>query len=292
MKYEINSTDITYNGSPYNADDFKKFLNTIKTVCDKLDAKYFIIGAFARELIINKLHQKETGRVTKDIDLAIKLHLWDKYIECIDILKNEFNYQQGNAPHELISPEGIIIDLIPFGNIEDNRKISFPPNFDIAMNMLGFKEIFDSTLTITFDNEIETQVASLEGIIILKLIAWNDRQPAQVSQKHVIDIRDIIKIYYSITVEEIADEASDLFDVDNFDEVMCGAEAVGRKISLLCKGHDNLQQQLEEIFSEIFSNRDSSLFISQMISEHPFDYDYCLKLVLALDRGFKIKNNA
>lgn len=281
MKYEINSSDINFSGS-----DFKTFFTRINDACSVENVSYYVVGAFARDIILENIFKQSSGVATKDIDVAIEIDSWENYDKFVNYLKTKHNFTEGKNPHEYISPEGVFTDIIPYGGIEKNRLVSFPPNYSKEINMLGFEEIHSSAINIVLDNEIEFRIASIEGIAILKLIAWQDRMPGSSSEKHSRDLGLIIDSYFDPSVEQIADDFADLFDVDEFNSTICGARSLGRRIKLLINSSDHLKNELESLFSEILKDEENSLFISQLTNSTLWDYNFALQVVKNFALGF------
>jgi len=284
MKFEINSSDINFNGK-----DLKSFFDRINDACAKTKTSYFIVGAFARDLVLENIFNETTGIATKDIDIAIRMNDWEKFDSFITYLKLTHGFKNGKVAHEFISPEEIFTDIIPYGQIESNRLISFPLQDNRAINMLGFQEIYDSTLEIVLDSETELKVASIEGIAILKLIAWKDRKPASISEKHTRDIGFLIKAYFDAMVEDFAVEFSDLFDEEDFDPLTCGARALGRRIKQLINMTltNELETELNNLFEELVVSEDNSLFVIQLSNAFRWKYPLALKIVKHLILGFQ-----
>lgn len=282
MSYEIDSNDITFNGK-----DLKSFFASIQGVCESTNTKWFIVGAFARDMVLENIFGQPTGIATRDIDIAIRIDSWENYKSFIEILKSKYKFRSGRNPHEFISPEEIYTDILPYGRIEEERSISFPAIIDREINMLGFEKIYDSTLQIRLDQEVEFNVASIEGICILKFIAWKDRSPDRVSAKHTRDIGLIINAYFEAMVSEFAIEFADLFDEENFDSQVCGARALGRRIKQLAFPSKDLLLTLEDIFTSMIEDEDNALFVSQMVTVTNWEYAFSLRLLKSLILGFR-----
>lgn len=282
MKYEINSSNITFNGK-----DFNDFFISINKACQICDVSYFVVGAFARDLVLEQIFNQPTGIATRDIDIAIKIDSWVRYKAFTDYLITTYEFKKGANSHEFISPKGVYTDIIPYGNIEENRSVSFPPNFDRAINMLGFEEVFNATLAIRLDKKIDLRVVSIEGITILKFIAWQDRQPDRISGKHSRDISLIFQGYYDAMISEFAIDYADLLDEPNFDAIVCGASALGRRLKQLTKSSNELLVELDKIFDSILKEVDNSLFIAQLTNATIWEYSYALRIVSAFISNFK-----
>ncbi|MEN0051329.1 MAG: hypothetical protein AAF806_29965 [Bacteroidota bacterium] len=247
---------------------------------------YYVVGAFARDILLENIFNTPTGIATQDIDVAIQVNKWEDYQVLLEGLKRQYRYTVGKNSCELISPENVHTDLLPYGAIEQNRSISFPPKFDRVINMMGFQEIHDAAIEVYLDGKIPFKVASLEGLVILKFIAWQDLKPAMISQKHTRDIGLIIDAYFDAMVANFASEFADLFDEPDFDSTVCGAAALGRRIRQLCHSSNELTNEIHQLFSKILEKEENSLFISQLTATSNHRYAYSLRIVKALIKGF------
>ncbi len=283
MKFEINSSDITFSGN------FVDFFESINQACSHFGISYFVVGAFARDIILKNIFgSNSTSLVTRDIDVAIQLETWDNYYDFTEYLKVNYGFSPDkNNAYTFISSEDVSTDILPYGEIETERKLSFPPHSRI-INMFGFKEISDACLMVSLDGKIDIKIASMEGIVILKFIAWKDREPEQVSEKHARDIGLIFSVYYDAMVEEIATEFSDLLNEENFDAIRCGARALGRRMRQISSKSKPLIGELTTLFAYILKNKDNSLFVGQLAISMSRDYEFCYQLIEALAQEFKM----
>ncbi len=253
-------------------------------VCNKYNVPFFVVGAFARDIVMQHIHNVKPIRETQDIDFAIMIENWNEYHLIKSTLIEEYGFEQGGQIHQLIFSKGLYIDLIPFGKIEENNKISWPPHFNFMMNMIGYKEVYNSALPIVLDKKYPLQVASLEGIVLLKLIAWNDKKTHSKS-KHIHDFMFIIDSFYLIYINKIIEVYGDLLDQPNFDDTLIAAEALGRNISLLSKDSFELKSTLLSILETALKNKDNSLLIRNMETVSMFDYFYCRQILQAFHKG-------
>lgn len=283
MKYEIASKNIDFNGK-----DYKSYFKRIEAACTELGIDFFVCGAFARDVIIEHIYNEKTGVGTKDIDVAVEVHIWEDYERFRQLLIEKHGFQTSPFFHQLTSPEYISTDIIPFGGLEKNRAVSFPPKFNQVMNMMGFEEVKEATLEVSLDGDLALKFVSIEGLVLLKLIAWYDRQPEAISEKHVMDIRTIVNIYFDHKVEEFAFEYATLFDITPFVREFCSAYVIGSRLSTLSNMSPDLKTKLIEIFDEILRDEDNSLFIRQMLGDGSFrDYNFCLGVMKSMKEGFE-----
>jgi len=124
------------------------------------------------------------------------------------------------------------IDIVTFGVItEVDGSISWPPDFVIRMNTLGFEEAYIDAMPVKLraEPELNVLVASPSSLAALKLLSWKDRAPE--NTKDAIDLIFIIKSYLDIgNHERLQNEHMDLVD-ENFDYVRVGARLLGRDIA-------------------------------------------------------------
>ncbi len=130
-----------------------------------------MIGATARDIIM-QLHDEQSGRATRDLDIALAINDWDEYKKVEEgIVKIGGFEKDPNQKQRFIYLNKFPLDIVPFGNImKGDDKIFFPPDEDFAMSILGFSEVNDHTQAINIDNEFEIRVASLTGVFILKTV--------------------------------------------------------------------------------------------------------------------------
>ena len=102
--------------------------------------------------------------------------------------------------------------------------------------MTGFDEAYASALEVRLRAEppLDVRVASPAGLVLLKLIAWNDRKPID---KDAIDLGVLIRSYLRLGNDRrLFDEHADLLEVEDFDYELAGAHLLGRDLAEICTG--------------------------------------------------------
>src|SRR4051794_22825548 len=157
-------------------------LRSLDQVARTANSDFFVVGATARDLILVNVHGLRPARATRDIDFGIAVESWQQF----EVLKRrliatgEFvanpKAQQRLTYTDQITGSWLPIDLIPFrGVTSPTGTIMWPPNGDIVMNVAGFEEALDSSVSIKLEPTLSVRVASVPGLALLKLIAWSDR---------------------------------------------------------------------------------------------------------------------
>ncbi|ANA39436.1 hypothetical protein A2G06_02475 [Geobacter anodireducens] len=54
-------------------------LGNIKAVAEELDIHFFVVGAFARDVIFEHIHRIPAPRVTEDIDIGVEVASWEEF---------------------------------------------------------------------------------------------------------------------------------------------------------------------------------------------------------------------
>ena len=100
-----------------------------------------------------------------------------------------------------------------------------------VINMPGFKEIYPFVTAIELPSGQQLKVCSLEGLVMLKIIAYGDR-PSRT--KDITDIDHVIKYYFDLSQDNIYEDyfdVMDLYPTDNTDYLeLVSARVIGRKI--------------------------------------------------------------
>lgn len=274
--------------SDFNLPGLDNVFRSIVKISEKFDLNFFLIGALARDIILEKIHNRPIYRATKDIDVAVTLSNWNQYEKIFDEFIFSEGFERAKQAQRLIYNNELIVDIIPFGDIDiPDNQISWPPDYSTILSTLGFREVYKNTITVQFDNELRLNVASLEGLTILKIIAWNDRN--DVSKKDALDIAIILKNYFDVNYEEIYDIYFELIEDPNFDYLKCGARVLGLKINKMLDDSTKLKHRIIQILEKETRDIENSKLAMAMKNSFASVGDYRLnfELIGELLRGLK-----
>ena len=87
-------------------------LKLISEAADSVQANFFIIGATARDIIFNLVHNINIYRATNDIDFSVRLRNWDDYKKQTDVLLSK-GFSSSNIVHKFQYKSIPGIDIIP-----------------------------------------------------------------------------------------------------------------------------------------------------------------------------------
>lgn len=196
-----------------------ELLRTASECFKEVGQDFFVIGATARDILIQQLVGVSSGRKTRDLDLAIAIPNWEAFDEIKQMLlahgftKDEKMYQRFYyGVYEMA--------VVPYGDVaKEDGYIYWPPEEDIAMSVKGYEEVLKDAITISIDNEFDIKLASLHGLFILKFNAWLDRNLQ--TNKDADDMGFIIENYFIANLNRSVYQ--EVFDWDDFDEFIVGA---------------------------------------------------------------------
>ena len=109
-------------------------VNIIRQVVSAAEShrlRLFVVGAQARDLLLQYVYDLPVHRATNDIDFGIIVESWDEFTEFRDNLTVDQKFQPHRTMRQrLIHESGLLVDLVPFGELEKvSGQISWPPDF-------------------------------------------------------------------------------------------------------------------------------------------------------------------
>lgn len=213
-------------------------LRSIKDVAESLNIPFFVVGAFAREMIFEYIHQIPSPRITEDIDIGVEVASWEEYQLLKATLLERKILTETKTHHRFVANESsIIVDILPYGGITDETKmISWPPDHDMVMSMLGFEEAYRSALNVRLSLKpvLDILIPSVPALAILKLISWNDAYPSR--ERDAQDLLFILENYDATGIEaQLYDGYVPLLTEEEYDTRLASVRLLGRDIAHLCE---------------------------------------------------------
>jgi len=266
----------------------KELLQILINYFQSIGSDFYVIGATARDIILSGIHNQASARRTADLDIAIAIKDWDKFEQISKELCEIEGFHKSNKQKQLFwYKRDFKLDIVPFGEVaKADNSIYWPPEEEFAMSVVGFTEVANNTLDVTIDNEFTVKVASLPGIFILKLAAFNDRKNA--TNKDADDLAFIIENYLEINMERAATEHFDIFEVENYNTFTAGATLLGRDIKSILGGNEETVNTFIEILETELQLEDESVLINQIIETHTtVKYDMAVETLNSLLQELK-----
>ena len=225
-----------------------EMLSALERGLEKFGIDFYLVGALARDVWMRGIHKITPRRTTKDIDFAVLINDKGVYEALKDhlIVKEKFTSSKDNA-FVLLWKDRHQVDLLPFGAIEDeDGKVETQGLGYTSILVPGFKEVYDSGLPqLQLEDQHQFKFCTLPGIILLKLIAWDDRP--EVRRDDIKDISDILKHFFDMYDNEIWDNHNDLFGNENSNLLHIAARVMGREMGQIAKRNSKIWARIEGI---------------------------------------------
>lgn len=259
-------------------------IKEIKKVADSLKIFFFIIGALARDIIMEYFYEIKAPRMTMDIDLGIKISRWKQFDKLINTLEKSGEFKKLKEKRRVLYND-ILIDIVPFGDISDkNERISWPPENEVVMSVMGFNEVYNYSTLVRLQNNptLEVKIPTLPGLAILKLFAWKDNFPNR--SKDAEDLLFIMKNYENAGIfDKLYKSELQLLESEDFDNQVAGIVLLGKEMSKICT--NQTIEYLRKIIDEETSKNSDFNLIRDMLLPKRDDFNRILYLLKKLKEG-------
>ena len=253
----------------------------------------FIVGAQARDIILQHGYGLVVRRATNDTDFAVAVEKWDQFSELKEgLISSEGFRAHPDQRQRLVHSEGAIIDLVPFGDLEQTAGvIAWPPDFAIVMSTLGFREAYANSITVRVGDALVFKVASLAGLALLKTLAWADRRAKR-------DAQDLGLIMsrnpHAGNQERLYTPRGDCFDLldDDFDYDRASARVLGRDLARWLA--DETRKVIERFVKEEAGENGPGALAIAMVkngANYGGDFDLALIMISQLRKGLSECSN-
>ncbi|NBC18682.1 MAG: hypothetical protein GVY18_15365 [Bacteroidetes bacterium] len=257
-------------------------LALLRETCAAERVDFFVIGAAALDLLLRHVHGVRHLRTTKDVDAAIAVASWDEYDAVLARLCEAHGFEPGRAPHR-VRRDDLILDIVPFGEITEGGHTVAWPEHARPMSVLGYDEVYEAAVGIVADDGPPVRVASLPGLAILKLIAWNEAPRRR--RKDAADLCTIMMAYHDVAGGRLYDEHADLLEEETFDYRVAGARIYGRDVAPLLRTSP-LREHILVILEENATGEGGGLVQAMGAACHA-DYAFRLRQLQAFYQGLR-----
>ncbi len=230
-----------------------EMLKAMETVLREFDVDFFLVGAVARDIRLAAGEEFTARRKTNDVDIAVLMDNEEQFYAIKEALVATGEFEESAIkPIKLIYKEAMEVDLLPFGEIENgDRELQLSKHALLVMDMSGFKEVYPFVDTITVSEGLSLNVCSLEGLVMLKLIA-NDDNPSRT--KDITDIEHFLEVYFDLNADEIYKDymdVMDLYDTDINEYLqLVSARVIGRKMEEMLNDADDTTGHMKIILTK------------------------------------------
>lgn len=167
----------------------KEALKDFAMVAQEHDIPFVLVGASAKLLVFDRRYDISPPHTTEDWDIAVQVD-WQAFAKLKKALtKGEEPLFTGTNQNEqrVRHKQGIAIDIIPFGDVEDANGVIVWPQSELQLSVNGFQEVHENSELLEIEEGLCVPVATPPGLALLKMFAYAERHKDN-------DLRD----FYSI----------------------------------------------------------------------------------------------
>ena len=235
---------------------------------NKMGREFYVIGATARDIIMQQLLDTESRRRTKDLDIAIAIPDWDTFEQVKQKLIAD-GFEKSTDMQQRFFYGEYELDIVPYGVVaKEDDNIYWPPEEVVAMSVKGFDEVLSEAITVSIDDEFKVKIASLHGLFLLKFNAWLDRKAK--TSKDAEDMSFILSNYFMANLDR--EMHQEVYDWENFDEYIVGGYWLAHDLVALLDVNQ-LNYYKEVVKEELVKEEKSRLFNQMIESSYGLKYE-------------------
>lgn len=186
------------------------------------------------------------------------------------------------------APGNVTVDLMPFGAIADEAGDVYLSGRGMErISTVGFSEVLAEAATVATPTGEQWRVVTLPGIVVLKLVAWQDRPERG---KDAVDVWNLLAVYFDLVTNDVYAAHLDLLteeqtpDTSNL-TLLVGARVLGRQVRQLLAGRP-VQARLLALLADQLTRGEASPLARTMSRQGP-ELATCLAALQALRTGME-----
>lgn len=222
-------------------------IRQVQQCAANLGINILLTGATAKIILLENVYGMSGGRATRDIDFAFAVENWQQFNEFKNRLISTGMFEaHPSIPHRVFFQSELVnhkltVDLLPFGEVEDNNQIKWPPDMAVVMNVAGYRDALKSAISLEISEDLTISVISIAGLATLKLFAWADRN--QTETKDANDFVLVARNYHQSGNNERIYEPkfTDVLTAVEYDPELTGIWLLGHDVKLMCSDETKAQ---------------------------------------------------
>jgi len=261
----------------------------VSSVAKRLDVPVFIVGAAARDFLLEYACGIKSGRATLDVDFGVRVNSWEEYDKLVKALEDAEGFVRDKIRrHRFKTPNSLLVDLVPFGPIAGTgQQILWPPDEERGMSVEGFESVMTAAIEVLLriDPRLVVRTATLPGLALLKILSWDDAYPERGRDGY--DFYFIMNTYMeTANMDRLSTDAHDLVEepIPPLQEI--GARLLGRDMARI-SDTSAAARVAEILFREQDEDGALRLVVDMMrAAGASTGADEVLTLLRAVERGF------
>lgn len=229
------------------AEGWKQVFDALERVLTGMEIDFYLIGAVARDVWIDHLSYRDK-RTTRDVDICVYVRDLVQYKAVQQALIDGEGFSRDvREPYRLYGPDKRMLDLIPFGDIEQDGTVWLddPP---MELSVWGTKVISGGAVQAYG----AFKVITLPGLCVLKLLAWSGRPEWR--GKDLEDVYFILRHYFEIAGDALYDQPYDDLLTEDFDPNIAAARMLGRQMAEVLKESAEIYLKIRNVLASLMQN--------------------------------------
>lgn len=260
---------------------FGEVFALIEEICREKHFPVYLIGAHARIILLLEQGIKPM-RGTRDIDFAIMIPDIATYDSFLSALK-KVGFRKVKEPYRVIYEKtNTVVDILPFGQIEEEGTVKFTDR-KTELSVIGMEEVLNGAIKIKHEG-FDVNLPPLVGIMILKLISWNEKPDRT---KDLDDIYEIINNYWEIAQGSFYENHIDLIDELNEDDfiIEAGSLMIGIEMGEIIRKESLLRTMILDIIQKEIDEEPGSISLYFLQKDYFENYEQIKRIFMLIHKG-------
>jgi predicted nucleotidyltransferase len=257
-------------------------LAVVANVLARHATQWLLVGAAARDMVLSFGYGLEMTRATRDLDIGVAIPAWETFEKIATDLVDRAGFTRDTSMSHRFRTDGAVVDIVPFGAVATDGVLAWPPDGEFEMSVLGFRETYAASDEVLLPGQILVRVASPPGLLLLKMIAWDERHMEK--PKHdAVDIAALLHTYSSKrALDDVYTNGADLLETFEYDVELVGAALMGRYSAAIAE-----PETAEEVLRILDRETDIDGWLLLASDMSLRSVDWALRLLEALRHGFR-----
>lgn len=277
---------ISFNLSGKISRPLVEILRVVSQEASSLGIMFFVVGAAARDIVLEHCHAIRPARGTRDLDIAVEVASWDEFEALSAALVASGKFTRTKELHRL-NCGSLPIDIVPFGTVStDGRSIAWPPDNQVYMSIMGFQEAYQYSLVIRLSEDpvFDVKVPTIPGMALMKIVSWKDSYPQR--PKDAEDLLFLMDSYAAAGNEDrLFDEQADLLSAEGFDLALAGIRLLGRDMAAMANAATG--EMIRTVLVEEVSGKERNRLVQHMAAGRWPNWDDVRAKLDKLRQGFE-----
>lgn len=208
-------------------------LEAIADAAEREGVGWIVTGAMARWLVFEAIHGYARGRYTRDWDLGIQVEDWPRFRALEARLIGDAGFRSDPRRRQRMhAPDGMIVDLIPFGGVEtEHGRIRWDHDDELVLDVAGFRQAFEAAYRVRLNDRVTVRVVSPPALVLLKLVAWRDRHHDH--DRDAEDLAFLLRHFHALITHDLHEHYAEVMAAVDYDIELAGPRVLGQQAAAI-----------------------------------------------------------